>query len=270
MRYLFWICIISCYSYCSIAQNVAVPDKLTADDIVYHREFTFGAKLHTRGWGVQADFVKIHSIFKKTLYSIEFMDYHSPKEMRQQSLFPNTRGLVKSFIYGKENAFFAINASMGKIRILAEKARRSGVGIGLYYGGGLSLGLQKPYYLNMVVGYNSVTNRPIIERERYTDENATWFLNPNMIDSGAGFQYGWNELQLFPGGQARVAVNFDWASYHEFVKAVEVGATFNAYLPEVGSLFKGEPTGFHLMVGEQPNYFFTTLYVRAMLGRRWR
>lgn len=250
------------------APTTNTPDQLTADDVVFKREFTLGAKLHSNGFGINANFVKIHNIFKKTVYEIEIMDIHHPKEKRQQSPFASTQGIIRGFVFGKQNSFYAINATAGRVRTVSEKARRSGIGIGMYYAGGFSLGLQKPYYLSVIKGI-APNNTLIKENIAYSPENESLFLNPNLIYSAAGFRYGWGDTKIFPGIQTKVAINFDWASYHEFVKALEVGAMVNAYMPDLGGVFEGKPQGIQLMVNEKPNYFFTNLYLRIMLGKRW-
>lgn len=246
---------------------VAPPETLTDDDVVFRREFTIGAQLHSNGFGISTHFSKIHNIFKKTVYEISLTDQHSPKERRQQSPYATTQGIIRGYVFGKQNSFYALNATIGRLRTVSEKARRSGVGIGWYYAGGVSLGLQKPYYLSVIRGI-APNNTFIRTNEKYTPENASLFLNPDQIYSAAGFRYGWNEVRFFPGIQLKTAINFDWASYHEFVKAVEAGAMLNIYAPDLGGVFDGKPKGVQLMVGAPAQYFFTNLYLKFMIGRR--
>lgn len=230
------------------------------EDVVYNKEFTAGLKLHTNGWGGTVNFTKIHSIFKKRTYEIELMNIKHPKEVRQQSLFASGRNTTRGFIYGKQNSFFNINANIGWSRSLAEKARRNGVELGFFYAFGPSIGFTKPYYLELITDVEG--NFLVIEDRKYDPESeeAALFLNPSNIYGYSGFLKGFNEIRIHPGVQAKVALNFDWASYNEFVKSIEVGAMVSTY-------FKRIP----IMVEESEDnkFFFLNLYLRFMLGKRW-
>ena len=63
-----------CYPLFMQAQNRGQTRFLTEDDVIFKREFNIGLKAHTNGFGLSAHFVKIHNIYKKTVYEIQIMD----------------------------------------------------------------------------------------------------------------------------------------------------------------------------------------------------
>jgi len=262
LRYLFVFLLLS--PVFLAAQN----STLTYDDIVFKREFSMGIQAHTNGLGINAHFVKIHSIFKKTIYEIELMDIKHPKEYRNQSIFSSSRNSASGYVYAKQNNFYNLNFTIGKMRMLAEKGRKSGVDIGLYYGAGLSIGLAKPYYLELIYGNgnngNTFTTRDVKYQEGLEPlGNANVFLNKNRIYGASGFSFGLNEMKIYPGAKAKVALMFDWANYNEFVKAIEVGAMANAYFSRVPILVALEDDV------DYNKFLFVNLYVKFMFGKRW-
>ena len=251
------------------------------EEVVFRKEFTVGVEAHTRGFGLSARFSKFKGMFKKRVIDIEIMNLKHAKEKRQQSLYSTGRNSARGFVFGKENAFYVINATFGQSRLIAEKGRKKGVEIAFFYGAGPSLGITKPYYLELI--YGTTGQDLITKHETYNSENAPLFLNPNFIFGSSGFTYGLNEIRPHPGIQAKVAINFDWANYSEFVKALEVGAMANAYLSfekQTTTGSNGEPseklkiTRVPILVTpegtENQNHFlFVNFYLKVMLGKRW-
>lgn len=264
---ILFLCLFCSFEQASKAQDRSINDPLTAEDRIYEREFALGGMLHTGGFGIAAQWVKIKNIYTKTVREISIMDMHHSKEDRQQSGLAKGRNAAKSYLYGKQNSLYVLDASVGKVRMIAEKARRSGVSLGVYYGGGISLGLVKPYYLEIIKP--SDTGLYTTEAIRYTPETDSLFLDQQRIYGAAGFSYGWKELQFHPGINLKAGLNFDWASYQEFVKAVEMGVSVHGFLPEIGGLFKGEFSGISLMINEDNSYFYANLYLRLLFGKRW-
>ncbi len=241
----------------SIAFSQVNKSDLTYDDVVYKREFNIGIKAHTNGFGLAAHWVKIHSIFKKTVYEFELMDLRHPREVRQQSIHASGRTTSRGYVFGKENSFYNLNVSIGRMKSLAEKARKSGVGVHMYYGVGVSLGILKPYHLDLIYDYvpGSVLD---VRSESFNEENGSLFTNERYIYGASGFTYGLNKVRIKPGGQAKFAFVFDWASYNEFVKALEVGVMLNVYTGRVP-----------IMLTEDNQFIFPNLYIKLMLGKRW-
>ncbi len=230
---------------------------LNYDDVVFNKEFAVGFKLHTNGFGLSANYTKIHSIFKKTLYEFEIMDVRHPKEVRQQSIYSASIPNARRFAFGKENTFLNLNASIGRVKTIADKGKKSGVAVYWMYMGGASIGLVKPYHLDIIYEFFPGTNRDI-RSEPYTEENANLFLDERFIDGASGFFTGIGKTKIQPGLQGKVALVFDWASYNEYVKALEFGAMLNVYAKRIP-----------IMLTEDNQLFFANIYLKIMLGKRW-
>ncbi len=274
MKRLFLLFYWACCCIGLYAQNTDKPNAgdntvtgapLTADDIVFRKEFAVGGMVHTNGWGVSLHFVRINNIKTKTVREYSFHDIQHPKENRRPGLSLTGQSSANSYLYGKRNHLFVLNAAWGKTRTIAEKARKSGVEVDFYYTYGVSLGLLKPYYLDIVT--DIVDQMPIVEQVRYTDETADLFTNGIIVGS-SGLGYGWGEIEFHPGINARAAIQFDWANYNEFVKAIEVGVMVNAFTPSINNMVKGNFSGIYLMANEDQSYYFANLYLRLKLGKR--
>jgi hypothetical protein len=207
-----------------------------AKGIIYNHELSGGVLIHTSGWGIFMDVTHRDELKKKTLWEFELSQIHHSKEVKQTIDF----GLAffgfnspKPFVYGKQNNFYQVNASYGKQFMIAEKAQKSGVELGIKLLGGFSLGLLKPYYLNVLYPTDNSTYE--IRTIRYTAETADKFLDWGSIYGGAGFIYGFDQIKFIPGIHLKGGLNFDWAQNEDALKALEVGVTVDAYYKDVPS-----------------------------------
>jgi hypothetical protein len=228
--------------------------------IIYNHELSGGALIHTSGWGLFMDLAHRDELKKKTMWEFELSQIHHPKEVKQTIDF----GLAffgfnspKPFVYGKQNNFYQVSASYGKQFMIAEGAEKSGVEVGLKVLGGFSLGLLKPYYLNVLYPTDN-TNNYEIRAIRYSPETADKFLDWFSIYGGAGFIYGFDEIKFVPGIHLKTGLNFDWAQNEEAIKGLEVGATLDAYYKEVP-----------IMILEHNAQFYPNLYLSLQFGKKW-
>jgi hypothetical protein len=89
------------------------------------------------------------------------------------------------------------------------------------YQGGLSLGLLKPYYVQLKDG------RDI----KYDSPDQTLFLGEPV--AGSGFSKGWSELKVEPGAFVKGALRFDFGRYNEQVQAIQIGISAEGYSKKV-------------------------------------
>ncbi len=246
------------FSSGSLWAQIAQEDLFTYDaqEAIYEKELSFSFKLHTNGFGVAINKGKFVDYYKQKLWQLEFMEIKHPKETRQQSLKGVNQQSSKSFKFGKSNNFYNLNFSLGTRKLLTEKAEKSGVAVSLFYAGGLSLGILKPYYLELLVE-DPETTRLLREHHKFSDEIAPVFLNPDRIVGTSGIAYGWDESKLLPGLQGKIGINFDWAALDEYMKSVELGFMINAYYKRPS-----------ILVIEDNNFLFANLYLKMVLGKR--
>lgn len=256
MKQLFLI-LLATVSFASYSQSVEKSD----DDSYgtrYLEDLSFGFRLNTSGWSIFGTYGKVVSADKYRFYQVELAELRHPKEVRQSSELFNPRipESPRPFVFGKQNNFFALNVSVGKRVTIGEKANRSGVEVNFIYQGGPTLGLAKPYYLDVFRDGSDLFN--LIESIKYTEKRREDFLDISNIYGASGFTRGLGELRFYPGVHGKAGLNFDWANYSEFVTALEVGLAANAFLRTVP-----------IMVDAPNRPYFIYLYLGIQFGKKW-
>lgn len=221
--------------------------------LIYSKQSAFGFKLNTDGWGASYEHGKYKTIRKTNLWSIEVGERKSPKEEKVTTGqdFGTFILVGNPYVFGKENNFYYFKAGLGQQLLIGGKGNKNGVAVSAIYGGGLSIGYLKPYYLN-VTDQNSET-RDI----KYNDSLAYLFLDPAYINGASGFTKGFSEGKVTPGAFARVALRFDYGRFNEFLSAIEVGVNAEYYSKEMP-----------IMVNNDAKKFFYNGYVSIEFGRR--
>ena len=262
MKKLKLILLLTCVATtCLVAQITIQPRQAnnnTNKGVLYFKELAFDFRLNTvRGFSVAANFGKIVSYHKTRFYHIELGSLRHPKEFRQNDQFSRRFG-GRAFIFGKQNAFFALRGGWGEKRLLTDKALKKGLAIGYMYEVGPSIGITKPYYLILNNTFDSVQTE-----ERFTGDNEDVFTDINRIQGAASFGRGITELGIIPGAQFKLALHFAWGAFDEYVKAMDVGIMGDFYFQRVPILVDDSFEG----ARNQP--FFLNLFVSMQFGKRW-
>lgn len=236
------------------------------EGIVYDREFTVDLKLHTNGFALGVNIARLKTYYLTRFFNIEFGEIKHPKEFRQSFDFQTQSPKVsRAFVFGKQNNLLVLRGGLGEKRYFSEKARRKGLAVGISYEGGPSLGLLKPYYLELLRPVDSdISGEFAIRSESYSDENAATFLEINRIYGSSGFSKGLSEISIIPGLHGKAAVHFDWGAFDEFVKAMEAGIMVDVFFREVPIMVESP-----LVEDSENNSFFINLYLNLQLGKRW-
>ncbi|HSN09768.1 MAG TPA: hypothetical protein VLS85_12075 [Hanamia sp.] len=213
--------------------------------ITYKKSFAFGAKLTTDGYGVFFELGRASSVKKALLYQLEISERKHIKEEKQNSYYSNS----VPFIYGKENFFYPVKLGVQQQILLGNKSNKNGVAVTGNYGGGISMALLRPYYVQVQNG-NGVTYI------KYNSPDSAQFLS-GTIFGGPDFGKGWNELTVTPGVYAKTAVRFDYGSYNEVISAIEVGVSGEFYTKKIPQ-----------MVYNKEKQFFFSAYVSIIFGKR--
>ncbi len=241
--------------------------------ILLRQEMSFGVTLHTSGWGFEVKRGRNITGFKKLMFEAQFVSMKHPKERRViNPFFENS----KSYFFGKLNTFNIIRASAGARKTLYSKADRTGVEVRFIYMGGLSLGITKPVYLEILTEEPPNSGLYDVVTEKYDPNNQNH--NPENIYGRASFTQGLDEIKFHPGGYAKVGFNFEYAPFHEDIKAIEVGASLDAYprrIPIMAVQVDSDNNG--ILDGKdkwdpyhKPNkQFFLTFYFTLIYGRKW-
>lgn len=236
--------------------------------ILYSREVTVDFKIHTNGFGLGVNIGELQSYNKTSFWNIELMEIKHPKELRQSFDFqPTTNGKVsRAFIFGKRNSFFSLRGGFGQKRYFSEKAKRKGVAIGLSYSAGPSLGILKPYYLELKYQEDQPQGNSdiVIRSEKYSEDNSDVFLDISDIFGASSFARGLSEISVVPGGHAKVALHFDWGAFDEFVKAVEAGIMVDFYFRTIPIMVEAPS-----VTAAENTPIFINLFLNLQLGKRW-
>lgn len=213
--------------------------------IAYKKSFAVGGKLTSDGYGAFLELGRASSVKKALLYQLEFTEHRDPKEYKQSNPYINT----VPFIYGKENYFYPVKLGVQQQTLLGNKSNKNGVSVTANYGGGLSLALLRPYYIEVQKGNDYVY-------VKYNSPDSALFLNGPVV-GGPTFGKGWSDLTVTPGLYAKTAVRFDYGSYNEVISAIEVGITGEFYTKKVP-----------LLIQNPQKQFFFSGYVSIMFGKR--
>ena len=231
------------------------------------REISGGLRLNTDGWSVFVDRGSIRSqesklhdqLFSVRLIQLELIEHKDPKETKR-SVTDNTPNggteKTKPFVFGKINNFYALKLGYGLRKLIAGKPEPGTVSIHWVMAGGLSLGMEKPYYLDGYVPQDNFGTL-VPATFKYTDSTRESFLTEPYIRGSAGFAKGLGEIQFVPGIHAKTALHFDFAASKKTVMAVETGMNIEYYT-----------RGIVIMANQDVKPIFFNLYAALQFGRR--
>ena len=221
--------------------------------LIFQKQWLLGLKLNTDGWNLIYEHGKFKTIEKTKLWWLELGEHQNSKQ-EKLTLGSNTYPGVaagNAFVYGKENNFYYLKLGLGDQYLIGGKGNKSGVAVSAIYGGGLSLGLLKPYYLQVV---NPLTGE--LTDIKYTDDPTT-FMNTTDIIGASAFGTGFNQIKIKPGIQLRSALRFDYGRYNETLSAIEVGVNFEYYLDAIP-----------VMVDIPAHHAFVNAFIGIEFGKR--
>ncbi|HUS01638.1 MAG TPA: hypothetical protein VMY77_07920, partial [Chitinophagaceae bacterium] len=205
----------------------------------------FGGKLISNGYGAFIEFGRIKTVKKGLLFQLELSEYKSTREEKRSNFIG---AYSTPYIFGKQNFFYPVKLGVQQQVLFGNKSNKNGVSITGNYGGGVSVGLLRPYYVQL-----SGTNSYI----KYDSKDSLLFLGPGGIGGGPGLGKGWSDMEVTPGAYVKTSLRFDYGSYNEVVSALEVGIVADFYSKKIP-----------IMVHEKQKQFFFTGYVSLLFGRR--
>lgn len=218
--------------------------------IAYKKHWAAGAKLTTDGYGIFFEKGIAKSVKKAMLFQLEIDERKNQKEYKQN--IPGSTGFP--IIYGKINFFYPVKLGFQQQFLLGNKSNKNGVSITANVGGGISIGLLRPYLINMEDSTGVTRDmRYDSPDDRYYFVNA--YLDPTA--SGPGLGKGWKYLKVTPGLYLKTALRFDYGRYDEVLKALEVGLTGEFYSKKIPQ-----------MIDIKQKQFFFGAYFALTVGKR--
>lgn len=216
--------------------------------IAFRKHFIFGGKLTNDGYGVFLELGRASSVRKSLLFQLDISERKDLHEEKGSNI-TTSGNITNPFIFAKQNFFYPVKLGVQQQLLLGNKSNKNGVSVTGNFGGGLSLALLRPYYVQL-----NNANRDYVKYESVDSLN---FLDADNIIGGPGFSKGWNDMKLTPGAYVKTALRFDYGTYNEMVSAIEVGLTGEFYSKKIP-----------IMVRRPAKQFFFGGYVAIMFGRR--
>ncbi len=216
--------------------------------LVYQKQSIFGIQLRTNGYGAFYELGRMKSNRKTTIYRIDITEIKNSKE---EKILGGSFIFGNPYVYGKINNFYPVTLGVGQQYIFGQKGNKNGVAVTGIYTAGLSLGLLRPYYLNVEDANGEEKSI------KYSVEDSVLFLDQGAIISGGGFGKGWSEIKVKPGAFAKVGMRFDFGRYNESVSALEIGMSVEAYASKI-----------QIMALQKDKRMFFQGYIAFLFGRR--
>ena len=213
--------------------------------VAYRKHYAFGAKLTSDGYGISFEKGYSKSVKKTTIFQLEISERKHQKEQKQSL---GTLGSTP-FIYGKINFFYPVKLGVQKQFLLGNKSNKNGVSVTANVGGGLSLGLLRPYELE-------IEKNGKLTYVRFESEDSTLFRT-GIVNRGPGLGTGWKHLKLTPGLYVKPGLRFDYGRYNDLVSAIEVGVAAEFYSKKIPQMFDNK----------QKQFFFSA-YFTILFGKR--
>lgn len=247
-----------------VNKSKAAESTLNRDSVLYKKSWSAGIRLRSDGFALGAEITRSKRFKRSWLIQTQFSYFWHPKQVKQQSQYGGGGGGnlfgsdgFKPFIFGKQNTLFTLYLGAGQKFLLAEKGRNHGVQLFFKYAGGFTLGILKPYMVEVVdtasIRGNTFSNTVLLG---YEPENPnSLFLERDYIVGAAGFGKGW-KLKAQPGLHVEVGMEFDFGKNESFIKELEIGVASDFY-------FKKVP----VMV-DKNKFLYPSVFVGVQLGKR--
>lgn len=192
--------------------------------IIYRYQMHGGGILHSNGLGVFFNHGWYRGVKKVWLLGVDALYMKHDKEVRSfNPVYEDSR----SYIYGKVNNFYILRPGVGVRKVISEKVRKSGVQVAYQWMVGPSIGITKPIYLE--IGYGNIGRYDYVAVERYNPDE-------HFFDSIYGRASGLNgidDMRLRPGAFFKFALNFEYASEKDRIKALDAGITVDAFPSQI-------------------------------------
>ncbi|MFY0687960.1 MAG: hypothetical protein JXQ90_12390 [Cyclobacteriaceae bacterium] len=190
----------------------------------YVKEFTWGVTKNTNSWLIGGGFLKFSRQKKESWYetfALEIVNVKHPKELK----YSTSAG--KRFIWGKANYLYSIRPQYGLEKVLFQKAPQQGVQINANAAGGLSIGLEAPYYVQSLGGEKVIYDPDLYPSPYYINGTANQFRTLG-------------ESKIRPGLNAKTGIIFEFGTFRNNVTGIELGLAAELFIKKVEMVYQQE------------------------------
>jgi hypothetical protein len=189
----------------------------------------FGIVAHSFGFGFDVRYI-VPRPRSDLFVSLSMSSQKNPRELKIESAYADQGG--KDYVYDKQNYCYVIAPMLGVSRKLISRNLFNRVGVSASFSAGPLLALLKPYYVEVAVPFNG--NQALVEVHRYDHTQ----YNYGNIYGVADYFLGMDELQVMPGGRAKVGTLVDFSAGSSYIRAIELSMFADVYakrLPLLGA-----------------------------------
>jgi hypothetical protein len=242
-KFLFFgLCLFSFATYAQDSSRTSAEEV----NILYRNEAAGGLVLHSNGFGITFKRGWHLTGNKKQMLDIDFVSLRDPKQYKLANPnFPD----AKPYFFGKLNFAYILRGGYGRQNIIFGKGERSGVEVRYNYFGGLSLGLTKPVYLDILVKNPYEPSSMIIDTRRYDPNDPDQQDQDQNIYGPGPYFMGIDMMSIYPG---------IYGKFSNKITALEAGVVVDAYAKKIP-----------IMANEQNHNLFFNFYISLIWGGKW-
>lgn len=232
-----------------------------SEDEDYRTITTFGVTTNTNSGIVGGVSFRQSKLLSGTLMgmpqyrylSVELVNVRHPKEV------PSSLGQFGSrFTDGKENYLFVVRPQYGREVKLFQRNSDEGISVSGILAGGPSLGIIKPYYLEVSSG-NNTRQVPASQVN-----GSTTPTGESVVGKGSFFQ-GLGESKLTVGLNLKAALSFELSAFRTSTTGVEIGFLTEVF-PNRVVIIPNTTPGSNRADGNRS--FFTSGYITVFFGNK--
>ena len=236
------------FSQFAKAQDFTLYEEVSS--ILYRREATLGFMTHTSGLGFSARRGLQKTFERKRIIELDLVSMKHTKEDKTH-VFKDSPG----FVYGKLNYLTLLRCGYGIQQILYAKADRSGVEVRFNGSVGLSTGILKPVYLDIIIRSGQY---PFEQSRREPTRYDPLKHQLSDIYGRSSFGYGMSELTFHPGGYVKSGFSFEFSKNDRSIRSIETGAVLDVF-----------PKALPIMAFTSNNSYYFSLYLAGFFGGKW-
>ncbi|GAB4010526.1 hypothetical protein GCM10028808_21660 [Spirosoma migulaei] len=185
--------------------------------------------------------------------SVELVNVKHPKEIQS-----SINSIGSRYIDGKENYLFVLRPQYGREVKLFQRSSDEGIAVSGILAGGPSIGIIKPYYVEVTSG-NSSRTVPA------SQVNGSTTPTGEVITGAGGFFQGLDQSKLTIGLHVKAALSFELSAFRANTTGVEIGFLAEAFPNKIVIIPNQSQTGNR----EDGNRsFFTSAYLTLFFGSK--
>ena len=218
--------------------------------IVYRSDQAFGGGFYAKGYFLDYHYGKRITATLNQKFHGSFSNLRHQKETKSfNPFFKDARG----YYFGKLNAFWQLKLGYGFQKIITPKLQKHGVAISASFLGGVSLGMLKPVYLEIIKEqFVDSVSQGVLVTEQYTGVQGR-----EVIYGRAPWFMGIGEMKFQPGVFVRQEFEFEYSAYKETIQSITAGMELQYY-----------PSEIEIMTMTENSRIFARLFIGFKIGNR--